>query len=69
MSEYLPYEGFEWLKNFDELDVILITEKHLIIYFLKVDLKYPHKLHALNNDYPLAPEKRSVSGDFLSNYC
>ena len=22
MSEYLPYEGFEWLKNVDEFDVM-----------------------------------------------
>ena len=26
MSEYLPYEGFEWLKNVDELDVMSISE-------------------------------------------
>ena len=26
MSEYLPYEGFEWLKNVDEFDVVSISE-------------------------------------------
>ena len=30
MSEYLPYEGFEWLKNVDEFDVMSINEKSLI---------------------------------------
>ena len=35
---------------------------------IEVDLEYPHKLHELHNDYPLAPEKLPVSGDMLSNY-
>ena len=30
MSEYLPYEGFEWLKNVDEFDVMSVNEKSLI---------------------------------------
>ena len=30
MSECLPYEGFEWLKNVDEFDVVSINEKRLI---------------------------------------
>ena len=65
MSEYLPYEGFKWLKNFDEFNVTSINEKSPIRYFLKVDLKYLDKLHELHNDYPLAPEKL----DMLSKYC
>ena len=32
MSEYLPYEGFKWLKNIDEFDVMLISEKNPIGY-------------------------------------
>ena len=38
-------------------------------YFLEVDLKYPDELHELHNDYPLAPEKVTVSSDMLSKYC
>ena len=41
MSEYLPYGGFKWLKNVDGFDVILVSEKSPIGYFLEVDLKYP----------------------------
>ena len=26
---------------------------------LEVDLEYPHQLHDLHNDYPLAPEKKN----------
>ena len=68
MSEYLPYEGFKWLKNVDELDVMSINEKSAIEYLVEVDLEYP-ELDELHNDYPLAPEKLAVSSDMLSNYC
>ena len=27
MSEYLPYKGFEWLKNVGKFDVMSISEK------------------------------------------
>ena len=38
MGEYLPYEGFKWLKNIDEFDMS-INEKNPVGYFLEVDLK------------------------------
>ena len=69
MSEYLPYGGFKWLKNIDEFDVMSISEKSPIGYFLEVDLKYSDELHELRNDYPLASEKLAVSSDMLSKYC
>ena len=69
MSEYLPYEGFKWLKNVDEFDVMSISEKSPIGYFLEVDLEYPDKLHVLHNDYPLAPEKLAIPYEMLSDYC
>ena len=69
MSEYLPYGGFQWLKNVDEFDVMAINEKGPIGYFLEVDLKYSDKLHELHNVYPLAPEKLVVSSGMLSKYC
>ena len=69
MSEYLPYEKFEWVKNVDGFDVNSINEKSEIGYFLEVDLEYLDELHELNNDYPPAPEKLAVSSDMLSKYC
>ena len=70
MSEYLPYEGFEWLKNVDKFEVTnLISVKSLIGYLLEVDLEYPNELHELHNGYPLTPEKLAVSSDMLSKYC
>ena len=55
LSGYLPYGGFKWLKNADEFDVNLISEKSPIGYFLEIDLEYPDEFHELHNDYPLAP--------------
>ena len=72
MSEYLPNEGFKLLKDVDKFDVMSISKKGLIAYFLEVDLKYTdelHELHELHNDYPLAAEKLAVSSDMLSKYC
>ena len=66
MSEYLPHEEFKQLKNVNGFDVMSVSEKSLIEYFLEVDLKYPDELHELHNDYPLAPEKLAVSSDMLS---
>ena len=69
MSEYLPYENFEWVKNVDELDVVSINKKGDVGYFLEVDLEYPNELHELHNDYPIAPEKLAVSNNMLLAYC
>ena len=69
MSEYLPYGESKWLKNVDEFDMMSISGKSPTGYFLEVDLEYSDGLHELHNDYPLAPEKRAVSSDMLSNYC
>ena len=69
MNEYLPYEGFKWLKNIDEFDIMSINDKNPIGYFLEGDLKYPEELHELHNDFPLAPEKLTVSSCMLSKYC
>ena len=64
-SEYLPYEGFKWLKSVDEFDVMSVNEKSPTGYFLKVDLEYSDKLRELHNDYPQAPENFL----FLVIYC
>ena len=41
---------------------MLINEKSPIGYLLEV----ADELHELHNDYPLAPEEHTVSGDMLS---
>ena len=69
MNEYLPYCGFECLENIDNFDIMSINDKSPIGYFLEVHLDSPEELHELHNDFPLAPEKLTVSSDMLSKYC
>ena len=69
MSEYLPYEKFEWIRNVDELDVMSINKKSDAGYFLEVDLEYPNELYELHNDFPLAAEELAVSNNMLLAYC
>ena len=45
LIEYLPYDGFSWLKNVDGIDVNSVGEKSPTGYFLEVDLEYPDELH------------------------
>ena len=59
VSGYLPYGGFKWLKNVDNSELNSVSENNSTGYILEVDLEYPEELHALHNDYPLAPEKLS----------
>ena len=65
MIQYLPYSGFEWLKNADNFDVNLISENCLIGYILEIEIEYPDELQTLHNDYPLAPEKLAIPYDIL----
>ena len=60
MSEYLPYAGFEWVKNINEFDINSINEKSDTGFFLEVDLECPDELHKLHNDYPLASGKLAI---------
>ena len=69
MNEYLPYCRFKWLENIDKFDIMSISDKSPIGYFLEVDLEYSEELHELHNDFPLGPEKLTVSTDMLSKYC
>ena len=69
MNDYLPYGGFKWLKNVDGFDVNSVSEKSPRGYILEVNLEYPDELHALDNYYPLASEKRTILYHKLLNYC
>ena len=66
MSGYLPYGGFNWLKNVDNFDINSVSENSSTGYIVEVDLQYPENLDLLQNDYPLAPEKLAIPYDMLS---
>ena len=66
MSQPMPTGGFQWIDYSDQiLDTPADSSNGFI---LEVDLAYPPALHADHNDYPLAPEKMTVSKDQMSPY-
>ena len=69
ISGYLLYGGFSWLKNVENFAVKSISKNSSTGYILEVDLEYPDELHALHNDYSLAPEKLAIPYDIFSDYC
>ena len=56
MSEELSTHGFKWIKQEQ------LTDWESLPCILEVDLEYPHNLHNLHNDYPLAPEHLEMNG-------
>ena len=73
MNQSLGTDSFEWLSD---LEIEELRENLMTIpahgsegYILEVDLSYPQELHDLHNDYPLAPERRKITGGMFSPYC
>jgi hypothetical protein len=68
MGEPMPISDFRWLAE-PEWSGINWTQQAIdqeIGYIIECDLKYPHNLHDLHNDYPLAPERLTVTTLMLS---
>ena len=70
MSRYLPYANFTGVKNIDKIEQKLMNIKSNSSTgcILEVDLEYPHELHDIHNDYPLAIEKIDIPKEWLSDY-
>ena len=59
MSQKLPVNNFEWIEDtfqFNEDFIKNYIEESDEGYFLEVDVKYPEKLHELQNDLSFLPE-------------
>jgi len=70
ISQPLPTGNFRFLTD-DEMkhiDILNVPDDHHTGYILEVDVEYPHDLHELHNDYPLAPEKVLITKEMLSPY-
>jgi hypothetical protein len=70
MSQPLPHSNFTFLST-DEInafDVSSVTADSATGFILEVSLKYPHHLHDIHNDFPLAPESKHVDDEQLSAY-
>ena len=71
MSQPLPVSDFKWL-NCNQMSkmtadrISQIEDDATYGYILEVDLNYPEELHDMHSDFPLAPEKMSITEDMLS---
>jgi len=70
MSQPLPTGNFRFLTEdeIEHLDILNVPDDHPTGYILEVDIEYPHDLHELHNDNPLAPEKVLITKEMLSPY-
>ena len=74
MMQHLPVGDFKWLTQ-DDIQRSMTPEKIGCIpedsergFILEVDMHLPDELHEYMSDYPVAPEKKSISGAQLSQY-
>ena len=70
----LPVGDFKWMTA-KEIETLMTLEKIRSIpedskrgFILEVDMHLPKDFHDKMSDYPVAPEKKPVSGTQLSNY-
>ena len=63
MSEPLPVDGFDWIKDLSKIDEDFISNYDKDSdkgYILEVDVKYPKNLHDLHSDLPFLPERMKI---------
>ena len=63
MSQKLPVNGFKWVNDVSEINEEFIKnydENNDKGYILKVDVKYPKKLHNLHSDLPILPKRMKI---------
>ena len=64
MSQKLPVNNFEWIKDtsqFNEDFIKNCNEESDEGYFLEVHVQHLEKLHELQNDLPLLPERMKIA--------
>ena len=63
MSQKLPLNNFQWIKDKSQFNEDLIknyNEESDEGYFLEVDVQYLEKLHELHNDLPFLTERMKI---------
>ena len=69
MSKALPKRDFKWKRVMpNEEEIMKKKENAKNGWILEVDLEYPAELHEQHNSYPLAPEKKIVKKECMSDY-
>ena len=63
MSEPLPVDGFDWIKDLSKIDedfIINYDKDNDKGYILGLDVKYPKNLLDLHSDLPFLPETMKI---------
>ena len=63
MSQKLPVNNFEWIKDnsqFNEEFIKNYNEESYKGYFIKADVQYDENLHNLHNDLSFSPERMKI---------
>ena len=69
MSKLLPKSGFKWKRVMPTEEEILNKKENAKNgWILEINLEYPAELHEEHNSYPLAPEKKVVKKECMSEY-
>ena len=69
MSLPLPKKNFHWKRVMPtEEQIMKMKHNSKKGWILEVDLEYPAHLHDAHNDYPLAPEKKVIKPEQMSEY-
>ena len=66
-SKFLPTSGFKYTDP-QEFDLNKYTSSSSKVCVLKVNLEYQKELRELHNDYHLAPDKKEIKREILSDY-
>lgn len=70
MSDYLPYNGYQWVKEQDlnhaYLDALTLPADSDHGYIFEVDAEIPDHLHDKFNDLPPMPLNREIDAEELS---
>ena len=69
-SEPMATGNYKWLEKeeFEIIDWTKLSREDQFGYILEIDLGYPRKLHRIHSDFPLAPIRRKVLKEELSDY-
>ena len=68
MSQSLPECGFAWVDEPESVDYMNVSDDAETGYILEVDLDYPAEIHDVHNDYPMAPEQKTIPISDLSEH-
>jgi hypothetical protein len=67
MLSNLAYSGYRWMTKSQLNNIDFVKKPNRENMLLEVDLEYDKSLHDRDNDLPLAPSKRSLDNERVSN--